>query len=65
MNEEAIDERLFELAFSDWSVAVLQGCEAEGPVNETGEEVYVGDAAEGEGGDNEETLIGERGNACG
>jgi hypothetical protein len=35
----------------------------EGPGRETGDELCVGDA--GEGGENDEALIGEMGNACG
>jgi hypothetical protein len=46
LNEDATEERLVELAFSEGWFVVLQGWEAEGPGRETGDEVYVGDAGE-------------------
>jgi hypothetical protein len=46
MSEDAIEERLVELAFSEGRFVVLQGWEAEGPGRETGDEVCVGDPGE-------------------
>ena len=65
MYEDAIDERLVELAFSDGSVDCPQGWEVEGPGSETGDEVCAGDAGEGRGdGENEVALISEKGIAA-
>jgi len=62
MSEDANDERLVELTFSDGKFGCLQGWEVEGEGNETGDEVWTGDAGEDVGsGENEETLIGEIG----
>jgi len=66
MNEDATDERLVELAFSDGKFCCLQGWELERAGSETGDEVRAGDAGAGRGGgENEEALIGEIGIAWG
>jgi hypothetical protein len=73
MNEDATEERLVELAFSDGKFCCLQGWEVERAGSETGDEVGVGDAGAGRsgggggggGGKNEEALMGEIGIAWG
>jgi hypothetical protein len=46
MSEDAIDERLVELAFSDGRFGIVLGWEVEGPGSEMGDEICDGDAGE-------------------